>query len=208
MKKRSFVDRKVIFVFLVPFVFLVSIDLLMGDYELFTLINWRINNFVLDVACAYVSPILFFVFYLFTLVALHVNRKSSYLACGVISLVTGLVSYGIGSLIKPLVQRPRPFSVLHSVRVIGPWEAGSFSFPSTTTMLAFGLALPILFLCDKRHLGTILIILSYVIGFSVIYAGFHFPADVAAGIIFSFCVAVCTSRMKGTITNLLTRRQT
>lgn len=208
MKKLPFVDRNVIFVFLVPFVFLVSIDLIMGDYELFTLINLGINNFVLDVVCVYVSPVLFFTFYLFTLVTLYVTHRSSHLACGVISLATGLVSYGIGSLIKLLVQRPRPFNVLHSVRVIGPWETGSFSFPSTTTMLAFGFALPILFLYEKRHFGTVLSILSFFIGFSVIYAGFHFPSDVAAGIIFSFCIASCTSKMKGTITNFLGRKQT
>ncbi len=208
MKKLSFVDRNVIFAFILPFVFLVSLNLIIGDYDLFVLINLEVNNFVLDIACVYVTPILFFMFYLFTLVTLYVTHKSSHLAYGVISLATGLVSYSIGSLIKLLVQRPRPFNVLHSVRVIGPWETGSFSFPSTTTMLAFGLALPILFLYEKRHFGTILSILSYFIGFSVIYAGFHFPGDVAAGIIFSFCIATCTSKTKGTITDFLGRRQT
>jgi len=208
LKKLPFVDRNVIFVFLVPFVFLVSINLIMGDCDLFTLINMRINNFVLDIVCVYVSPILFFIFYLFTLVTLYVTHRSSHLAYGVISLATGLVSYCIGSLMKLLVQRPRPFTVLNSVRVIGPWETSSFSFPSTTTMLAFGLALPILFLYEKRHFGTILSILSYFIGFSVIYAGFHFPSDIVAGIIFSFCIASCTRKMKGTITDLLGRKQT
>ena len=208
MKKLPFVDRNVIFVFLVPFVFLVSINLIMGDCDLFTLINMRINNFVLDIVCVYVSPILFFIFYLFTLVTLYVTHRSSHLAYGVISLATGLVSYCIGSLMKLLVQRPRPFTVLNSVRVIGPWETSSFSFPSTTTMLAFGLALPILFLYEKRHFGTVLSILAYFIGFSVIYAGFHFPSDIVAGIIFSFCIAFCTRKMKGTITDLLGRKQT
>ena len=51
MKKPSSVDRNVIFVFLVPFAFLVSIDLIIGDYELFTLINLGFSNFFLDVAC-------------------------------------------------------------------------------------------------------------------------------------------------------------
>lgn len=207
MRKRSLVDRNMMFVLLVPLALLVSIDLLIGDYELFTSINQGINNSVLDVACAYTSPVLFLIFYLFTLMALYVSHRSSHLACGVISLATGLVSYGIGSMVKLLVQRPRPYNVLHDVRVIGPWEAGSFSFPSTTTMLAFGLALPILLLYEKRHFGIILTVLSYFIGFSVIYAGFHFPADVATGIVLSFAITTCTSRMKETVANLLTRKK-
>ena len=207
MKKSSSVDRNVIFVFLVPFAFLVSIDLIIGDYELFTLVNSGFSNLVLDVACVYVSPILFFMFYLITLVTLYVSHRSSHLACGVISLATGLVSYGIGSLMKLLVQRPRPFNVLQHVRVIGPWETGSFSFPSTTTMLAFGLALPILFLFEKRHFGVLLLVLSYFMGFSVIYAGFHFPADVAAGILSSLGIAACTSKLRGTLVGFLRGKQ-
>jgi len=194
-------------VILVPSVFLVFAALTVGDYELFGLINLGISNSVLDVACVYASPVLFSIFYFLTLATLYVSHENTSIASGLISLVTGLLSYSVGSLMKLLIKRPRPFDVLLGVRVIGPWETGSFSFPSTTTMLVFGLALPILFLFEKRHYGIILSILSYFIGFSVIYAGFHFPADVAAGIIISFCIAACTSRMKGPITNFLERKR-
>jgi len=59
-------------------------------------------------------------------------------------------------------------------------------------MLAFGFSLSILILCEKRLYGVVLTVLAYFIGFSVIYAGFHFPADVAAGILLSLVVVVFT----------------
>ncbi len=45
-------------------------------------------------------------------------------------------------------------------------------------MLVFGLTFPILF--DKPKLGAPLVMLSFLIGFSVVYLGFHFPGDVIA----------------------------
>jgi undecaprenyl-diphosphatase len=193
-------------VILVPSVFLVFTTLTVGDYELFGLINLGISNSVLDVACVYASSVLFSIFYFLTLARLYVSHENTSIATGLISFMTGLLSYSLGSLMKLLIRRPRPFDVLLGVRVIGLWETGSFSFPSTTTMLVFGLTLPILFLYEKRHYGIFLSLFSYFIGFSVIYTGFHFPADVAAGIIISFCIAACTSRMKGSITNFLERK--
>jgi undecaprenyl-diphosphatase len=194
-------------VILVPSVFLIFAALTVGDYELFELINLKNSNSVLDVACVYASPVLFFIFYFLTLATLYISHEKTSIATGLISFMTGLLSYSVGSLMKLLIKSPRPFDILVDVRVIGSWETGSFSFPSTTTMLVFGFALPILFLFEKRHYGIILSILSYFIGFSVIYAGFHFPTDVAAGIVISFCIAACASRMKGLVTNFLERKR-
>jgi len=193
-------------VILLPSVFLVFAALTVGDYELFRLINLGISNSVLDVACVYAFPVLFSVFYFLALTRLYISHENTSIATGLVSLMTGLLSYSVGSLMKLLSRRPRPFDVLLGVRVIGLWKTGSFSFPSTTTMLVFGVTLPILFLFEKRHYGIFLSILSYFIGFSVIYTGFHFPGDVAAGIIISFCIAACTSRMKRPITNFLERK--
>jgi membrane-associated phospholipid phosphatase len=50
-------------------------------------------------------------------------------------------------------------------------------------MLAFGFAIPILL--KKPKLGSFLLFLSFLVGFSVIYTGFHFPKDVIAGIFFT-----------------------
>ena len=197
-----------LFVAVVPSFFLLLVVHVVGDYGLFVFINREIINSVLDVACAYASPVFFFVFYFFTLVKLFVSKRSMSMAGEAISLVTGPLSYGVGSFMKLLFERPRPFEVLIGVRVIGPWDTSSFSFPSTTTMLVFGFSLPILLLFEKRWYGAILSLLSYFIGFSVVYTGFHFPADVAAGTLFSVGIALCTSRMNGLIVKFLGKLRT
>lgn len=61
-------------------------------------------------------------------------------------------------------------------------------------MLVFGLTFPILF--DKPKLGAPLVMLSFLIGFSVVYLGFHFPGDVIAGAFFSLLFSLCVDNMK------------
>lgn len=204
MRKKSWIAT--ISIIIVPSVFLASLDIIMGDTELFLLINQRITNPFLDVTCAYGSPIFFPMFYILILAKLSLSRKTGYIATAIISTVTGALSYGVGSLIKLLFVRPRPFNTLQTVRLIGPWETGSFSFPSTTTMLAFGFAIPILILYEKRQYGIILSIFAYLIGFSVVYAGFHYPADVVAGIFLSMSIAAITSRIRNLAVKFLEKR--
>jgi len=193
---------------LAPAVLLLMADLAIGDFEFFTLINQGLANPILDIACAYVSPVLFSGFYVLTLAALFfsVNVKSR--ATAILSIANGILSYVGGSLIKPLVQRPRPellaaARVLSEARIVGFWHTSAFSFPSTTVMLALGLTLPILL--EKRRIGLVLVGLSYLMGFAVIYTGFHFPLDVAAGAFFSWAPTLCIDRVKKPLIHALSR---
>lgn len=202
--------RPSIFAFsvIVPLAILVVAILAFGDYALFAFLNQQIANPILDFACTYASPVLFSGFYVLTFVTLLLSKDSMSNASGAVSILNGLLSYGVGSLIKDIVRRPRPEAlvtarVISEARLIGLWHADSFSFPSTTAMLAFGLALPILL--AKPRYGAILVVLSYFLGFAVIYTGFHFPLDVAAGILFSIPITLCTDRLKKPIAGLLKR---
>ena len=190
-----------------PWAFLFLAAIAIGDYELFTLINRGMSNPFLDFACSYVSLVLFAGSYLLSLLVLYSSKDRSSKAAGIVSFITGPLAYGVGSLIKILVRRPRPLAaeVLSTLRVIGLWEMSGFSFPSTTTMLAFGFALPILL--EKPRGGALLVALSYFMGFSVIYMGFHFPLDVAAGAIFSLDIALCTNMMKKPIAGFLEKHK-
>jgi len=71
---------------------------------------------------------------------------------------------------------------LEGINLVGSWPVESPSFPSTTTMLAFGLALPIFML--KPKIGLPFLLLAFLIGFFVIYSGFHFPLDAIGGAVF------------------------
>lgn len=182
-------------ILVVPLLSLSVIALIIGDYELFNAINIGLSNSILDVLFSYIFPLLFFASYLITLLGLWKSHKKINLELGVISIVNGFISYGFGSLIKLVIQRPRPISLLQYVRIVGPFETHSFSFPSTTTMLVFGFAIPFLLFYDKHHSGITLTILSYLVGFAVMYTGFHFPTDVIGGILFSIFIAVITKKL-------------
>ncbi len=180
------------------------IDILIGDRELFTTINGGIISPVLDVACGYISIILFSASSILSLVALcffgdKSSRRDS-IASGLIAIASAFISYGFGSVLKPVFGRPRPFEVLNA-RVVGIWHTSTFSFPSTTTMFVFGFALPILY--EKPKLGVILILEALFVGFSVIYTGFHYPADVIAGASLSIGLTILTNMTKRRISYLL-----
>jgi undecaprenyl-diphosphatase len=146
----------------------------------FLLINQKIANQFFDFIVLFVFIPLFSLLVLVPIYFLFKNQK--FLA--IYSLFCGFFLYWFGhSILKPIFHIPRPFVLFENVRTIGPWHKSPYSFPSTTTMLAFGLALPIFL--KKRKIGIFLLALAFLVGFSVIYCGFHTPLDVFAGILFS-----------------------
>jgi len=183
---------------------------IVGDVELFKIVNQGLISPTLDFACVYLSPILFSFSYVLVVVALYLALNVLSKATAILSIANGVLSYGVGSLIKMLIERPRPevlaaARVIAEARIIGLWHTSTFSFPSTLTMLAFGLSLPILL--QKRRSGVILVALSYFMGFAVIYTGFHFPLDVAAGIFFSLGLTFCTSLLRNPLARYLEARR-
>lgn len=153
---------------------------MIGDSNLFLVIN-GFSNPEIDFFCVYGAPSLFILYLIFSIIQACTDRKYGVWrirACGFNTIISGPAAYLFGRLLKEIFRRPRPYAVLPA-RVIGPWHASLYSFPSTTTMLAFGFALPI-FLKNFK-VGTPLMLLASLIGFSVIYTGFHYPGDVLAG---------------------------
>jgi undecaprenyl-diphosphatase len=82
---------------------------------------------------------------------------------------------------KALTQRPRPFSQLAGVRVIGLRPA-DLSYPSGHTAMAFNLATLFsvgLSLSPPLRLG--LYTLATGVGYSRLHLGVHYPLDVLSG---------------------------
>jgi len=161
------------------------------DEQIFLFINQRIANPTLDWI---LLKILIPLFLLLGIVPFLMLFFKKYRVLGAFSLISGILCYGLGHLIKFLFCLPRPFDVLPYTRIIGPWHVGHFSFPSSTTMLAFGLALP--FFLEKSKFRYLFLILAILVGFSVIYSGFHFPQDVIAGIFFSIFIVFSLNEIK------------
>ena len=173
-------------------------DIAIGDLRLFTLINRGMANPILDVLCGYFSAALFISTAIISLIIQFFsnnekeNRLNS-LATGLLAVISAFTAYYIGSLLKLTFRRPRPSEVLDA-RIVGLLHTSTFSFPSTTTMFVFGFALPILY--ERPKTGLILTLEALFVGFSVMYAGFHYPSDVVAGILLSTGLTVILNYTK------------
>ncbi len=99
--------------------------------------------------------------------------------------ISSILSYTSGTLLKFLVNRPRPYEVLN-VSLLNKWTELTPSYPSTTTALAFSLFLPLFLYGEKKYVNILSFILSSLIAFFVIYTGYHYPSDVAGGVLLSF----------------------
>ena len=82
-------------------------------------------------------------------------------------------------LLKPLVDRTRPYYVLDYEPMIPP--VGDASFPSGHTAVSFAAATAI-YAINKKW-GIVAYIFAVVMGFSRLYLGVHFPLDVVCGAI-------------------------
>lgn len=96
-----------------------------------------------------------------------------------VSSAVGL-SYILKIIIQLIHQRPRPF-VNHDVLQLVDKSAGSASFPSGHTVLAFAIAFSIYFY--NKKLGAIFLVLAMLAGLGRIYVGVHYPLDVLGGVL-------------------------
>lgn len=80
----------------------------------------------------------------------------------------------IHTLIKLFYFKPRPF-VNNSVGILIPSKTDS-TFPSKHTLLVFAISTSI-FLYD-RFLGSVMLVLSVLTGFSRVWVGHHYPSDI------------------------------
>ena len=119
------------------------------------------------------------------------------LSFGIPLSITAVLATSIQKALKTAFHRQRPELSLHLI------QQGGYSFPSGhsfTILIFYGLAI---FLCrryikDKRIANLVTILLScliFLIGFSRIYLGVHYPTDVLGGWVlgFSFLMLIISS---------------
>lgn len=106
---------------------------------------------------------------------------------GVAALLSlALVAIINNEIIKPIVERPRPFTSAEIELLIA--APGGYSFPSGHTSSSFAAATAIFI--KNRKIGTAALICAALIGFSRMYFFVHFPSDVFVGMIEGILVAV------------------
>lgn len=111
--------------------------------------------------------------------------------CSAIALIGSLLINNL--ILKNLVARIRPYEVVDGLsRII---EAQSdYSFPSGHAGASFAAAV-IFFIYLPKKFGVPALILAFLISFSRLYVGVHYPTDVLAGGLISTAIAICIWRI-------------
>ncbi len=150
------------------------------DIKLFYFINKNLSFYPLDIIMSFLSYIgwggfiwiiisLYFIFF-----AKKEERKLGLLCLAGLILSTLVIEL----ILKNIFCRLRPYDVLNDVNLL-VFREKTFSFPSGHATSSFTSAI-ILGFKNRKRLVTFLI-LAFLISFSRIYCGVHYPSDVFFG---------------------------
>ncbi|MGW9527683.1 undecaprenyl-diphosphatase [Paenibacillus terrae] len=158
------------------------------DYQIFHFINEQANSFsVLNGLMRFFAEDAQYVFALALLLYWFsrnkLNRKM--IISAVVSVCLGM---GISFIIGHLVYRDRPFVTHAAIQLIK--HPANASFPSDHAIGAFALAVTFWLYGKRFRLSWLAVAL--LIGFSRIWAGVHYPSDIAAGALIGTLCAVST----------------
>ncbi|MDH6252335.1 undecaprenyl-diphosphatase [Chryseobacterium sp. H1D6B] len=154
------------------------------DTQLFLLINGKHNSFF-DLIMYWASDKLFWIpFYAFLLYIIirEFKKKSMYVLPAIAILIT-ICDQNASHLIKNAVKRLRPShepSLENLIHLSKAGPGGQYGFISSHSANAFGLATFLILLLPKKYnwLKWILGFWAFLVAYSRIYNGVHYPADV------------------------------
>lgn len=123
--------------------------------------------------------------WLVLVIVLIVNKKTRkvgiYALCGY-----GLCLFLTDVVLKPLFERPRPFMLYQElIPLLHPQD---YSFPSGHTTMAFTISFILYKLLDKKS-GIVALVVAFLIAFSRLYVGVHFPTDILGGVLIGWLLA-------------------
>ncbi len=119
-------------------------------------------------------------------IVLFFNKKTKSVAIyGFIALVLSALSIEV--IIKPIIQRPRPFVANPLIELLIK-EPFGYSFPSGHATSSFAAAF-FLYL-NKVKYRTVYLLLAILMAFSRLYVYVHYPSDVLVGVLLGMLIAL------------------
>lgn len=129
--------------------------------------------------------------WLLVILILFINKKTrklAYFALAALALELALVEL----VIKPLIQRPRPFIGYDQIELLIS-APNSYSFPSGHAASSFAIV-AFLYLNNIKY-KNILLFMAFLMAFSRLYLFVHFPSDVLVGIIVGTLIAYLVNKL-------------
>jgi undecaprenyl-diphosphatase len=109
-----------------------------------------------------------------------------------VACLSGLVSAGLGLLLSQMIShlwdRPRPFVAHPAQTLLLAPPSPEPSFPSDHAVAAFAIAFSVLFVVG-RIAGAAFLSAAFVVGVTRVFAGLHYPGDVAGGMLVGLLAA-------------------
>lgn len=172
--------------------------LLKIDTSLFLLIN---NNFHFSFLNENMRAVTFlgngWVAYWLALVYVYMYNRHKFKDSFILLFLTQIIPGIPDIIIKRLVNRPRPAVALHRLIQEGKVHIDllgrhltEYSFPSGHSVTAFSLAVCLAYIFPNR--SKLFYALAFIVAFSRVYDGEHYPADVICGGLLGYILAKIT----------------
>ena len=157
------------------------------NIDLFYLINNGFANPAFDVIMPHISDcggfVTLLVICVLAILVLRHYKRQRYLEIAKMCLYALVLSGLIAACLKLAYHSPRPFTVLENVRQLTiPTEPNSF--PSGHTSSTFSVVSVLVWtLRENKAVVCLLVLFAFLLAFSRIYVGVHYPFDVLVGAI-------------------------
>jgi undecaprenyl-diphosphatase len=154
------------------------------DQQLFLFLNSLNSPFCDQVMHAISGRVIWIPLYLAILIYLGIKYKRKFIVILLFIILAATMADQFSVIIKNLVQRLRPChepALDGLVHLFKGECGGQFSFVSSHATNSFDVALLSLLFIRKRWFTISIILWATVIGYSRIYLGVHYPADVICG---------------------------